>query len=116
MIVLVAFAVSVVVAYCVYRRIQNDNKPSVTDGSTYQKILRKHIVLLESGIYVNPENYSGNDGKLVSTSPQLLLAKKQINASFRDKIPWCMPGADLWRRRGEWCFSIHRSVSLASSL
>ena len=91
MIILVAFVVSMVVAYCVHRRIKNSNKPSVTDNKIYLELLKEHMIPLEEAIYENPNNYTRKHGKLVATSPQLLLLEKQINTTFRDKIPWCMP-------------------------
>lgn len=91
LILLVAFVVSIVVAYFAHRRSKNKNKPSVTDHRVYRNLLQQSLLLLESCIYENPDNYTRKHGKLVATSPQLLLAEKQINASFRDKIPWCMP-------------------------
>lgn len=42
-------------------------------------------------MYEKPDSYTRKHGKLVATSSRLLLAEKQINASFRDVIPWCMP-------------------------
>ena len=89
----VCLIVSMVVAYCLYCRNKNKNgnKPSVTDKRTYTELLRKTLLFLETCIYENPSNYTRKHGRLVATSPQLLLAEKQINATFRDKIPWCMP-------------------------
>jgi hypothetical protein len=91
MIILVAVVVSMIVAYCAHLRMTNRNKPSVTDRGVYRKVLREPLLLLDKGIYENPYNYARKRGKLVATSRQLLLAEKRINASFRDKIPWCMP-------------------------
>ena len=90
-IVLFAFVVSMVVVYYAHRRIKINNKPSVTDHKFYHKLLQKPLLLLESCIYENPDNYKRKHGTLVAISNQLLLAEKTINASFRDKIPWCMP-------------------------
>lgn len=68
-----------------------NNKPSVKDNKFYHKLSQKPLLLLESYIYENPDNYTKKNGTLIATSHQLLLAEKTINASFRDKIPWCMP-------------------------
>lgn len=90
-IILVVFVISMVVAYCAHRRIKQDNRPSVTDSNIYHKLLNHHLRLLGTGIYENPDNYKRDHGRLVATSPRLQIAEKQINMSFRDKEPWCMP-------------------------
>lgn len=85
---IVALIVTLIVTY--FLRRQTNKKPSVLDD-VYRKYAIEPLLLLGTFMYENPDNYSVKNNKLVATSPRLVLAEKQINGNFRDKIPWCLP-------------------------
>lgn len=91
LLVAVISLVTMFVAF-VYRRNLRNQKTSVTYKRVYHKLAMKRLYEHEdTHMYENPLNYKRKGGKLVATSPQLVLMEKTINAQFSNKIPWCLP-------------------------
>lgn len=82
----VLFLAMVIVGYCMRRRYVVLRQPSVTDRRAYHKMTSSELHM-----YLIPSNYERKRGRLVATSPQLVAKEKKLNASFSDKIPWCLP-------------------------
>lgn len=88
-VLLVTVAAVFVMLLLLLTRMNNNAKPSVKDREAYHNLAIKPG--LGKFIYQSPSNYERFRDKIVAVNPQLQLHEKQLNSTFRDKIPWCLP-------------------------